>query len=101
MSAPRSTIPCRISKTTPGPDVADAYASATARSVVVDMNDGSMPPRTPYSLATRNWRGSRPPETPRYTFETTVSFESLTTAELITCSVVVYLLPLVSSTNFL
>ena len=72
---------------------------STSRSVVVLMKAGSMPPRTPYSLAIRKWRGSRPPPTPRYTYVAYVSFDSLTIAELITCSVVVYLLPLHSDSK--
>ena len=94
MSAPRSTMPCWMEKTTPGPPEEPAYASATLRSVVVDMKAGSMPPRTPYTSACRKWCGSRPPLTPRYTSEAKVSLDSFTTAELITCMVVVYLLPL-------
>ena len=43
------------------------------------------------SFGFQNSSGSTPPETPRYTVSTGVSFDSLTIAELITCSVVAYL----------
>ena len=64
MSAPRSTIPCGISKTKPVSDD-DAYASATSASIVVLMNAPSMPPLTPNSLASQNSLGSTRPEMPR------------------------------------
>ena len=38
ISAPRSTIPCWMEKTTPGPPIEAAYCNATSRLVVVDRN---------------------------------------------------------------
>eukprot|EP00966_Prymnesium_polylepis_P047924 1109798-Prymnesium_polylepis.1 len=49
-----------------------------------------MPPLTPNELAVQNSVGSTRPEMPRYTASACVSFDSFTTHELITCSVVLY-----------
>ena len=54
-SAPRSTIPMRISKivmASPGLAPAEAYKTACSLSVVVELKPYSMPPRTPSSLGT-------------------------------------------------
>ena len=69
ISAPRLTMPCRISSTMPifEPSPA-AYPVATSTSRVVDMNAGSTPPLTPYLLASQNSSGSFMPAIPRYTW---------------------------------
>ena len=83
-------MPIGISKTSPAlPGWLDAYVSATLRSVVVDMKPNSMPPRTLCALGVQNSSGSSPPAMPRYTGRATVSLPSLTTVELMQCSVVV------------
>ena len=91
MSAPRSIMPCWISKTKP-PCSPARVAHRDARSVVVDMKAPSMPPRTPKQFGVQNCSRQHQPRTPRYTLVATVSLDSLTIAELIACSVVVYLL---------
>mmetsp|Transcript_348 Transcript_348/g.655 ORF Transcript_348/g.655 Transcript_348/m.655 type:complete len:389 (-) Transcript_348:1086-2252(-) len=99
MSAPRSTIPCAISKTNPAPPSFAAYCSATSFSRVVDVNAASTPPITPNAFGAQNSGGSTRPEMPRYTLSATVSLLSLTMAELMTCNVVVYLLRLCSAVS--
>ena len=67
----------------------DAYSAATRTSVVVERKPYSQPPHTLFSSGARNCGGSLPPATPRYTLTAGCSFASLTTAELMTWSVVV------------
>ena len=65
ISAPRLTIPCCTSITMPAPWPPEAYPMATNRSVVVDMNACSTPPRTLNLLGVQNSSGSFIPAMPR------------------------------------
>jgi len=64
ISAPRSTMPCLISKTIGVPPVS-AYETAMLRSVVVDMKPPSTPPRTFSLLGCQKGSGRSPFAEPR------------------------------------
>ena len=96
-SAPMSTRPAAISNTVPRPRSRPLYCTATRRSVVVDMNPHSTPPRSPPPAAAtdlQNCSGSSIPPSPRHRRRsggTAVRRESLRTPLMMQKSVVSYL----------